>query len=536
MNKNNKRRYLLVFGPLLLVIALIGVTYAFFNYTRTGSPNTLQVGRIAFNSTQTNIELENIFPTLSANLNSNNSDTATITITGDTTYSEGIEYKVTIEAVNNTINGKEVPISIRATATNLGTEDSNYYTNRENKTKIYKLNSEGEAYNGKYIAVGYIPEGSTGVNGSIDITAFIDTNKIAITDTYLNETDEDWVMGREVFTTSEWNSFNSSNSLSFKVRVEAQEGIWVEKEKLLTMKNLNSIQEWKDIRANITGIEFRKDGVAPENSITSFNVTDETSDTSKGNIMLYTVDDGLGNSTYKAIIVANDMIYAPEDSSMLFMLMSKLTTFNSRNFRVDNVTNMAAMLYGNSKLSDIKSLSMWNTSNVTNMLNMFCNCTGITTLSPLSNWNTANVTNMAGMFSLSGGRMYLTDISALANWNTSNVTSMVGMFDGNLYLTDISALANWDVSNVTEMVTMFRNLRSLTDISALANWNVSNVTYMNSMFYSCSNLEDASGINNWNINASANFSEMFRYTPSHPEFTKVSGSWDSNGTFKPNAS
>ena len=38
---------------LLLVIGLvsitIGVTFAFFNYTRTGSENTLSVGRIYFN-------------------------------------------------------------------------------------------------------------------------------------------------------------------------------------------------------------------------------------------------------------------------------------------------------------------------------------------------------------------------------------------------------------------------------------------------------------------------------------------------------
>ena len=66
-------------------------------------------------------------------------------------------------------------------------------------------------------------EGETGVNGNIDITAFIDINKVAITDTYLNETDEDWVMGREVLTTEEWNNF-ASTPLSFKVKVEANEG------------------------------------------------------------------------------------------------------------------------------------------------------------------------------------------------------------------------------------------------------------------------------------------------------------------------
>ncbi len=232
MEKRNNKVFLSTIGIALLLISLVGVTYSFFNYTRTGTENTIKTGNISFNSTQDNtISLTNVFPTSSTNINSTNSDTVTINITGDTTYSEGIEYKVTLDQVNNTINGKEVPISIMATANNLGTESSNYYTDRENKTKIYMLNSEGEAYNGKYIAVGYIPAGATGVNGSIDITAFIDTNKVAISDTYdgnesdLMGTTNDWVMGREVFTTEEWNSF-ASTPLSFKVKIEANEGIW----------------------------------------------------------------------------------------------------------------------------------------------------------------------------------------------------------------------------------------------------------------------------------------------------------------------
>ncbi len=224
MKNNNKQIMHSMIGIALLLIGVVGLSYAFFNYTRTGQANTLKIGNISFNSTQDNtISLTNVFPTSSTNLNSSNSDTVTINITGDTSYSEGIEYKVTLDQINNTINGKEVPISIKATAANLGTEDSNYYTNRENKTKIYMLNEEGEAYNDKYIAVGYIPAGSTGVNGSIDITSFIDTNKVAISDTY-DGTESD-LMGREVFTTEEWNSF-ASTPLSFKVKIEANEGIW----------------------------------------------------------------------------------------------------------------------------------------------------------------------------------------------------------------------------------------------------------------------------------------------------------------------
>ena len=45
-------------------------------------------------------------------------------------------------------------------------------------------------------------------------------------------------------------------------------------------------------------------------------------------------------------------------------------------------------------------------------------------------------------------------------------------------------------------------------------------------------ITDASFINNWNINSTANFARMFRGVPTHPEFTKVQGTW-SSGTFTP---
>ena len=435
MKKNSKKVLMMGILVAVMIIVVTGVSLAFFNYTRTGTVNTLSVGRISFNHTQDGkIELSNIFPTSSANLNSNNSDTVTINITGDTTYTEGIEYKVTLEDVNNTINGKEVPISISATATDLGTEDSNYYTNRTNKTNIYLLNEEGDAYNGKYIAVGYIPSGATGVNGSIDITAFIDTNKVAISDTYdgtesdLMGTTNDWVMGREVFTTTEWNSFDSGNPLSFKVKVEANEGIWVEQEKFLTMKNIRSDSNWTAIRANITSIEFHTDGKAPANPITSFDVTDTTSDPTKGNITLYTIDDGLGNDTYKAIIVANDTIYAPNNSQGLFTSMSNLVIFNSKNFKVDNATILLGMFRNCYRLVNINSISNWNVSNVTNMSQMLNGCEDIPNLNSLSNWNVENVSSFVNTF---GGCSNLQDSSGINDWDINPNANFTSMFGGN---------------------------------------------------------------------------------------------------------
>ena len=429
--------------------------------------------------------------------------------------------------------------------------------------------------------------------------AYVDTDKIAISDTVskivnnefvYGETTGEWLDGRIAITTDEWNSFSSS-PLSFKVRVEANEGIWVEEEKQYVMKTTRSYSNWTSIRANITSIEFHKDGIAPENYIDSFNVEDITS---AGEINLYTVDDGLGTNTYKAIVVADDTIYAPEDSMGQFSGMSKLKTFNSENYKVDNVINMGMMFalnpqltnvsslldwntsnvtsminlfYGDTNLTDVNGLVNWNTSNVTNMSFIFFNCSSLININGLANWDTSNVTNMSTMF---GDCYDLTDISTLSNWNTGKVENMRFMFGlspgktkVNDAIIDFSSLSNWNVSKVENMQSMFQNVNvksylpfenwnvsrvqdfsymfnatpssSITTLSGLENWDVSSAVYMSNMFFENVSLTDASAINNWNIKSSIDFTGMFGHDSVHPEFTKVTGTWDENGTFTPNA-
>ena len=69
------------------------------------------------------------------------------------------------------------------------------------------------------------------------------------------------------------------------------------------------------------------------------------------------------------------------------------------------------------------------------------------------------------------------------------------------------------------------------DLSALSNWDVGRVTDMSYMFSSCYKLIDASGINDWNIINVNDFTSMFSGCSVHPEFTKVTGTWNDNGTF-----
>ena len=224
--KNNKRTLVAVLLALGLIFLTIGVSVAFFNYTRTGSENVLAVGRIYFNSTQgTSINLTNVFPVKSTELeNNSNVASVTLTIRGDTTYDEGLEYLISADQVVNTINNKHIPIGTEVTVNNLGTSDDSYFENRGGNSSLYKVLSKGNIKEDGELVVGYITKGATGVNGSVTVKAFIDADKIAITDT--PDENSEWQDDRTVFTTTEWNSFNSTG-LSFKLRVEANEGVWV---------------------------------------------------------------------------------------------------------------------------------------------------------------------------------------------------------------------------------------------------------------------------------------------------------------------
>ena len=104
MKSNKKNVYLILFVVILLIV--FGVSFAFFNYTRTGSLNMVRTGNLVFNSEQgTSINLTNVFPVdVSQGISNNNPNVGSVTInvSGDTTYTEGIEYLVTAVNVVNT--------------------------------------------------------------------------------------------------------------------------------------------------------------------------------------------------------------------------------------------------------------------------------------------------------------------------------------------------------------------------------------------------------------------------------------------------
>ena len=239
---SSKKILLTTIGIAILICIVSGVTFAFFNYTRTGSGNTIKVGRISFVTRQTStINLVNAFPINSEDVDTDtdNVDEVVIEIEGDTDYVDGIEYLVSsVDSSIYTSSGMVVPISLDIEVDGLGTENNNYFTARDSKNaNIYKQIVGETLVGDQMLLVGYIKKNTTngqaeGVDGSITIKAYFDKDKILISDTY-DGTESDnmgtlnsMAEGKTVITTTEWNALQSSG-LSFKVKVEANEGIWV---------------------------------------------------------------------------------------------------------------------------------------------------------------------------------------------------------------------------------------------------------------------------------------------------------------------
>ena len=267
------------------------------------------------------------------------------------------------------------------------------------------------------------------------------------------------------------------------------------------------------------------------------NVTD-MSGMFADNVSLTTLD-GLENwdvsnvETMFAMFLINGSTYSSGKRSSLEDISAL------KNWNTSKVTSLRAMFQYADKLTTLDSLSNWDTSSVTTIHNMFNGCTSLTNIDGLANWNISNVEDMGFTFD----KTAISNLTPLRNWNTSSVTNMEYLFS-RTNISNLLPLANWNVSNLETMGSMFRNCRSLTTLDGLQNWDVSKVTNFSEgndsaqnrsqgTFEGLTNLTDASAINNWNINREALFDNMFKNTPVHPEFSKITGTWN-NGTFIPN--
>jgi len=233
-SKQSKQVLLSVIGVAILVVAVVGVSFAFFNYTRTGAQNQVSTGFIKFNSSQTGaMAITNAFPGEVSGTSS-----VDISINGGTSYSGGLDYQlkaVDVKFLNDTgastytgTNG-QVPVKVTTTVKsgNLNNNTDGTFTGNANVTLAEN------AILGTGTIVTKANATANDVSGVVTVSAIIDTN-VAITDTYVsdpnvaptdgstNGTTDAWRNGRTIVLTDTWNALQT-NPIVFKVRVESIE-------------------------------------------------------------------------------------------------------------------------------------------------------------------------------------------------------------------------------------------------------------------------------------------------------------------------
>lgn len=128
MNENSSKQVLLsVLGIAVLVVAVVGVSFAFFTYSKTGEKNnTLTTGNIFFNFTEGNaITLTNEFPrtdTSGEALTESQNGALTFHVVGYDSSEKGIEYTVyalqgDADATKTRFKDSEIKLNLKAPAT-----------------------------------------------------------------------------------------------------------------------------------------------------------------------------------------------------------------------------------------------------------------------------------------------------------------------------------------------------------------------------------------------------------------------------------
>ena len=513
MIKTKKQMFTMI-GAFLLVIMLGTITYAFFNYTRTGSNNTIKTGRIAFNTNQTDtINLTNVFPIDRSTIGTDttNTDEIVISITGDTTYTEGLEYLVTAVDVNNTIgsgnNQKNIPISISVTASNLGEEDEEYFDNRDDaNSHMYRVLANDVVVENGRIAVGYIKAGATGVNGTLTIKSYLDKDKIAITDTYDGEesdnmgTTTDWVDNRTILTTQEWNSLQT-NGVSFKVKVESNEGIWVEE--IRTVNAMNTFPTViTDEKANIKEVYFNKMGVTRmQNAYDAATIKADLTYNNEGKVLAWLEENQDDNTKYNLIVASDGETYFPSNCEYMFWRFTNLEKIEFNNINTSRVTSMKNMFKYCNSLETI-DLSSFDTSNVTTMELMFYSCSSLVSID-LSNFDMSSITNMRNMLQNCSS---LTSVD-LSDLGGDQLTTALYIFSGDTNLQEIN-MSGFNFGLSTSLEALFVSLPNLKVVN-LTNVKMDNVTNITAMFAYASNLEKIYVSNSWNTNNISNSDNMF---------------------------
>ena len=554
---NNKKQLLLSIGlVLILVLMIVGISYAAFKFTGLGNkPNTITTGAITMEYTETTniISMTGALPTTDA--------------TGKVRLTAGEYFDFTIKS---SIKGN-TNINWEIAAEDITASSAKKMDGKNIKLYLTKLDSAGAE---TQVMAPKVYSATTSAN-----TKTGRPSGVMSLATGTMSTSETTNYRLRMYVDEDYNPQGDGGGLSFSVKINAygkvKEAPTGSKIKAyMTQADLNKENftppqtdfHTDTYRSKITTIITKNDNIVPETAVESWDIseagdgsvmayvekTDEVleprPEPGPTNAKIYSNDEKVNdiskpiyatplsetntNYAYKLTIGGKGGIIANEnmtgyflgffstvlnkvsidlsaldtsevtDMRYMFAGCSSLTSLDLSNFDTSEVTDMNSMFGGCSGLTNL-DVSKFDTSQVTNMSDMFEGCESLTSLD-VSKFNTSKVTNMSAMFYDCNS---LTSLD-LRNFDTSNVTDMSAMFNGYNSLTNLD-VSKFDTSKVTNMETMFSGCRNLTSLD-VSNFDTSKVTRMGSMFYHCSSLTSLD-LSNFDTSQVTDMGAMFEY-------------------------
>ena len=371
---NNKKQLLLSIGlVLILVLMIVGISYAAFKFVGEGKKtNTITTGAITMKYTESTntISMTGALPTTDA--------------TGKVRLTKGEYFDFTIKS---SIQGN-ANINWEIAAEDVTPSSAKKMAGKNIKFYLTKLTGDNE----EEVMAPKVYNASTSANtktGRPSGVMSLATGTMSASETTNYRL--------RMYVDEDYNPQGDGGGLSFSVKINAygkvKEAPTGSKMKAyitqadLENGNRNPQTDFHTdaYKSKITSITTKKDNIVPATATERWDI----SEAGDGSVMAYVEDDGTGNSTYKLTIGGKGGIIVNENMMGYFSGFNKMTSINLSALDTSEVTNMNGMFFGCSSLTSL-DLSSFDTSKVTGnyaMMNMFCNCPA---------WNTIDQTKFTG--------------------------------------------------------------------------------------------------------------------------------------------
>ena len=420
MIKLKKEKIIILALILVMVVSIIGVSYAAYNYSKTGTKlNSITTGTITMSYIESDnvISIDKALPTTdeTGKVRLKEGEYFDFTISSEIVGDTNINYEISAKDVTTSerkIDGSNIKLYLTK-ITEIGEEELMNPSN-------YKESIREDGYTGR-------PANEMSLYASSMSSS--ETNKYRL----------------RMYVDEDYNPQGDGGELTFSVRINAYGNVGLSKEERM-MKGFSETEAFyqEKYRTKISSIVTKQDKIVPETAIESWDI----SGNNNGTTVAYIEDDEKGTGTYKLTLCGDKTVVAPEDSTKLFSGFTSLETLDLTYLDTSKVTNMERMFEGCSNLTSI-DVSNFDTSKVIDMRGMFNKCSNLKNLD-VSNFDTSNVTTMRAMFQLCSS---LTELD-LSNFDTSKVTDMAYMINSCYKLQTLN-MSQANFSKITSYKSMF---------------------------------------------------------------------------------